>query len=114
VAFIGAAGPLPTVSVADRNRTGRMGSNPAQAILAGGRSAGWLAGPAVQQALLSRRPAISLTSHGSDVLAWTDYGWTGRDGVTDYGGERITNVRDLDIVTVEALLQVLDTVPLPP
>jgi hypothetical protein len=78
-----------------------------------GSSAEWLAGPAIQQALLSHRPAISLTSHGPDILAWTDYGWTGPDGVTDYGGERISNMQDLDIVTIEALLRVLDIVPLP-
>lgn len=157
IAFTYTAKSLPTVSVADRNRTGRTGSNPAQAILANiresaerkrqkqpgadggrggrasdwavgseefqrlyrvraddGRSAEWLAGPGIQRVLLGRQPAISLTSHGSDVLAWTDYGWTGPDGVTSYGGERIKNVQDLDIVTVEALLQVLDIVPLPP
>jgi len=157
VAFISAAMPLPTVSVADRNRTGRAGVNPAQGILASlqeyaerksqkspgtdagraghtsdwvvggeefqrhyrvraddGRSAEWLAGPVIQRALLSRRPGISLTSNGSDVLAWTDYGWTDRDGVTSYGGEAITNVQDLDISAVEAMLEVLDMVPLPP
>ncbi len=157
VAFIYTARPLPTVSVADRNRTGRTGSNPAQAILAGiqestgrklqkrpvadagrpgrtsdwavgteefqrqyrvrandGRSAEWLAAPAIQQALLSRRPAVSLTSNGTDILAWTDYGWTGRNGVTDHGGTPIENVQDLDIVTIEALLEVLDIVPPPP
>jgi hypothetical protein len=156
VAFVYTATVLPTVSVADRNRTGRQGTNPAQVILASiresaerrtrkrpeadagrvgrtsdwavgsaefqsryrvraddARSAEWLAGPAIQQALLGRRPAISLTSNAADVLAWTDYGWTGTDGVTDYGGERIRDVQDLDIVTVEALLEVLDIVPLP-
>ena len=156
VAFISTARSLPTVSVANRYRTGRKGVNPAQEILSNiqqyaqrgtqrqpgddagragrtfdwavgseefqrqyrvrandGRSAEWLAGPAIQQALLSRHPAISLTSNGTDILAWTDYGWTAPNGLTDYGGQRITNVRDLDIVTVEALLEVLDIVPLP-
>ncbi len=153
VAFIYTAAELPAVSVADRNRTGRAGTNPAQAILANiresaerrtqkrpgdqaghtsdwavgseefqrryrvraddGRAAGWLTGPAIQQALLSRQPAISLTSTGADILAWTDYGWTRPGGVTDYRGECLTNVQDLDIVTVEALLDVLDIVPLP-
>jgi hypothetical protein len=156
VAFISTAMPLPTVSVANRYRTGRKGVNPAQEILSNiqeygrrgtqkqpgdnavragrtfdwavgseefqrqyrvradeGRSAEWLAGPAIQQTLLSRHPAISLTSNGTDILAWTDYGWTAPNGLTDYGGERFTNVRDLDIVTVEALLEVLDIIPLP-
>ena len=155
VAFIYTARPLPTVSVAERNRTGRAGANPAQGILANlqqstgrklqkrpgidagrpgrtfdwavgsqefqrryrvradeGSAAAWLAGPDIQLALLSRRPAISLTSDGTDILAWTDYGWTRPTGVTDYGGERIGNVEDLDVVTIEALLEVLDMVPL--
>lgn len=155
VAFIYTARPLPTVSVADRNRTGRTGTNPAQAILANmqestgrrtqkrpgadagragrtsdwavgseefqrqyrvrandGRWAEWLTGSALQQALLGRRPAISITSNGADILAWTDYGWTDRNGVTDYSGTPIKNVQDLDIVTIEALLEVLDLVPL--
>lgn len=150
------ARPLPTVSVADRNRTGRAGANPAQGILANrqqstgrklqkrpgvdagrpgrtfdwavgseefqgryrvraeeGSAAEWLAGPAIQLALLSRRPAISLTSNGEDILARTDYGWTGPDGVTDYG-EQIGNVQDLDIVTIAAMLELLDMVPLSP
>jgi hypothetical protein len=34
VAFVNTARALPTVSVADRNRTGRAGTNPAQGILA--------------------------------------------------------------------------------
>ena len=38
-------------------------------------------------------------------MAWTDCGWTGPDGVTDRDGERIPNVQDLDIHTVEALLE---------
>jgi hypothetical protein len=159
VAFTYTARPLPTVSVAGRNRTGRAGTNPAQAILASmqestgrklqkrpdaeadagrdgrtsdwvvgseefrrqyrvraedGRSAEWLAGPAIQQALLSRQPVISLTSNGADILAWTDYGWTGPDGLTDFRGAPIKNVQDLDIVTVEALVEVLGIVPLPP
>lgn len=156
VAFTDTARSLPTVSVADRNRTGRLGTNPAQSILAGmreatarrllkrpesdtghagrtsdwaigseefqsryrvraddARSAQWLTGQAIQQALLSHRPAVSLTSNGADILAWTDYGWTDSVGVTDYGGERITNVQDLDIVTAAILLDVLDVVPLP-
>jgi hypothetical protein len=155
VAFIYTDRALPTVSVADRNRTGVGGTNPAQGILAimqestgrklqkrpgvdagrpgrtsdwavgseefqrryrvraeDGRAAEWLAGPAIQPVLLSRRPAVSLTSHGADILAWTDYGWTGPNGVTDYGSERIGNVQDLDIVTIEALLEVLDMIPL--
>src|SRR5215470_18220617 len=105
VAFVSTGITLPTVSVAERNRTGQAGVNPAQGILASiqqstarklqqrpgidagrpGRtsdwavgseefqrryrvradeagSAQWLAGPATQQALLSSRPAISLTS----------------------------------------------------
>jgi hypothetical protein len=69
-------------------------------------------GPAIQPILLSRRPAVSLTTHGADILAWTDYGWTGPNGVTDYGSERIGNVQDLDILTIEALLEVLDMIPL--
>lgn len=155
VAFIHTARALPTVSVADRNRTGRTGTNPAQGILAimqdrtsrqlqkrpgvdagrpgracdwivgseefqrryrvraeDGGAAEWLAGPVLQHALLGRRPARSLTSNGSDILAWTDYGWTGRDGVTDYGGEQIQNVQDRDIITIEALLELLDMIPL--
>src|SRR5215472_8864398 len=150
VAFADTARPLPTVSVSDANRTGRLGTNPAQGLLASmqlstqrklqkrpgvdavrpgrtydwavgseefqrrfrvraedGRSAEWLAGPAIQRALLRSRPAASLTSNASDILAWTDYGWTDRDGVTDFGGERIQRVQDLDIVTVEALLGLL-------
>lgn len=157
VAFVYTARPLPTVSVADRNRTGGAGINPAQQILASiqqstgrklqkrpgvdagrpgracdwavgseefqrryrvraedSRSAEWLAGPAVQQVLLGRRPAISLTSNGADILAWTDYGWTSPGGVTDFGGTRIEHVPDLDIVTIEALLEPLDMVPLLP
>ena len=78
-----------------------------------GSAAEWLAGPAIQLALLSRRPAISLTSNGEDILARTDYGWTGPDGVTDYG-EQIGNVQDLDIVTIAARLELLDMVPLSP
>jgi hypothetical protein len=78
-----------------------------------GSAAEWLAGPAIQLALLSRRPAISLTSNGEDILARTDYGWTGPDGVTDYG-EQIGNVQDLDIVTIAAMLELLDMVPLSP
>ena len=157
VAFVSAGNALPTVSVADRDRTGRAGVNPAQGILAtiqqstgrklqrqpgvdagrpgrtsdravgkdefqrryrvradDGGSAEWLAGPAIQQALLRSRPAISLTSNGADILAWTDYGWTGPDGVTDFGGTRIEHVQDLDIVTIAALLELLDAVRLPP
>ena len=157
VAFISAGKALPTVSVADRNRTGRAGVNPAQEILANvqlstaqklqrrpgvdarrigrtsdwtvgreefqrryrvraddGSSAEWLAGPAIQEALLGSRPAISLTSNGSDILAWTDYGWTGPDGVTDFAGERIERVQDLDIATIAAIVELLDVVPLPP
>ncbi len=34
-------------------------------------------------------------------------------GLTGYRGERLTNVQDLDIVTVEALPGVLDIAPLP-
>lgn len=151
VAFIYTAADLPTVSVADRDRTSRAGTNPAQAILADirqsagrrtqkrpgdrarhtsdwavgsqefqrwyrvraddGRAAGWLTGPAIQEALLSGQPAISLTSNGADILAWTDHDWTRTGGVTGYRGERLTNVQDLDIVTIEALL---DIVPLRP
>jgi len=65
--------------------------------------------PAIQLALLTRRPAVSLASNGADILAWTDCGWTGRGGVTDYGG-----VQDLDIVTIAAMLELLDLVPLSP
>jgi hypothetical protein len=157
VAFISTGMALPTVSVADRNRMGRAGVNPAQGILANiqqstarklqqrpgvdarrpgrtsdwavgseefqrryrvradeGGSAQWLAGSAIQHALLNSRPAISLTSNGADILAWTDYGWTGPDGVTDFASERIEHVRDLDIVTIAALLEILDAIPLPP
>jgi hypothetical protein len=156
VAFVDTARPVPTVSVADRNRTGGAGTNPAQQILANiqqstgrrlqkrpgldaarpgrtsdwavgsdefqrqyrvraddGRAAEWLASPLIQQALLRCRPAISLTSNGADLLAWTDYGWTSPDGVTDHGGQRIEHVQDLDIVTIEALLEVLDMIPPP-
>jgi hypothetical protein len=78
-----------------------------------GGSAEWLAGPPTQQALLRSRPPISLTSNGADILAWTDYGWTGPDGVTAFAGGRIERVHDLDIVTVAALLELLDAVPPP-
>jgi hypothetical protein len=74
-------------------------------------SAEWLAGPVIQRALLSHEPAISLTSNRADILAWTDYGWTDSGGGVDYGGQHISAVEDLDIVTVDALLNVLDVVP---
>jgi hypothetical protein len=54
----------------------------------------WLLGPDTQERLLAD-PSVSLGSIGGDILAWYDRG---------YGGE------GFDIGTLEALLDVLDTV----
>jgi hypothetical protein len=63
-------------------------------------AAEWLAGPATQQLLLARpAPAISLTTNGADILAWSDY-----------GGSHISRVEDYDIAVVDAMLAVLDSV----
>jgi len=64
-------------------------------------AAGWLARPATQAALLESKPAISLTSNGADILAWTDH-----------GGSHVSRVEDYDIPTVEAMLAILDAVDL--
>ena len=66
------------------------------------RQAEWLARPASQARLLEHDPAISLTSNGTDILAWTDH-----------GGSNIAAVEDYDLPTVDAMLAVLDTVELP-
>ena len=56
----------------------------------------WLLGPDTRERLLAD-PSVSLCSIGTDILAWCDRG---------YGGD------GFDITTVEALLDVLDTVEL--
>jgi hypothetical protein len=68
------------------------------------RAAEWLAGPTTQQWLLAHLdPDISLTTNGADILAWSDY-----------GGSHLSRVEDYDIATVDAMLDVLNTVTLPP
>jgi hypothetical protein len=57
----------------------------------------WLLGSATQEQLLTD-PSISLSTNGVDILAWCDRG-VGGDG--------------FDTATVDALLEVLDTVELP-
>ena len=67
-------------------------------------AAEWLAGPTTQQRLLAHpAPPISLTTNGADILAWSDY-----------GGSHLSRVEDYDISTIDAMLEVLDTVELPP
>jgi pterin-4a-carbinolamine dehydratase len=65
-------------------------------------AAEWLARPAIQAQLLEHDPVISLTSNGTDILAWTDH-----------GSSHIAAVEDYDLPTVDAMLAVLDTVELP-
>lgn len=66
------------------------------------RAAEWLASPVTQQRLLAS-PAVSLTTNGTDILAWCDH-----------PGSHISRVEDYDIATVEAMLEVLDAIDLEP
>jgi len=66
------------------------------------RAAEWLASPPTTQRLLASL-AVSLTTNGTDILAWCDH-----------PGSHVSRVEDYDVATVEAMLEVLDAVDLPP
>jgi hypothetical protein len=66
------------------------------------RAAEWLASPLTTLRLLAS-PAVSLTTNGTDIVAWCDH-----------PGSHVSRVEDYDIAAVEAMLDVLDAIDLPP